>query len=172
MDLDRFKGVNDTWGHGAGDAVLVKIAESLREILRETDMIVRWGGEEFLAFLPAIPRNGLDEVARRLLNGIADTKIQYGDMTLSANVSIGYAPYPLAPNGISLPWERAVNLVDMALYLAKAHGRNRAYGVSGFTRFEQTSMDEIEQNLEQAWRAGFVDMSIVTAGWQELRAAG
>ena len=172
MDVDHFKHINDTHGHGAGDAVLIKIAASLREILRETDMIVRWGGEEFLAFLPAIPRSGLDEVARRLLTGIAETRIDYQDMTLGAQVSIGFAPYPLAPAGKPLPWERAVNLVDMALYMAKGHGRNRAYGVRGFAGFAQTSMEEIEQNLEQAWRAGFVDMSIVTAGWQELKAAG
>lgn len=172
MDVDHFKHINDTHGHGAGDAVLIRIAASLREILRETDMIVRWGGEEFLAFLPAIPRSGLDEVARRLLTGIADIRVDYQDITLSAQVSIGFAPYPLAPGGKPLPWERAVNLVDMALYMAKGHGRNRAYGVRGFARFDQTSMEEIEQNLEQAWRAGFVDMSIVTAGWQELKAAG
>jgi len=171
FDIDRFKAINDTWGHGAGDAVLIKIAASLREILRETDMIVRWGGEEFLAFLPAIPRSGLDEVARRLLTGIAETRIEYGGETLSAQVSIGFAPYPLAPAGQPLPWERAVNLVDMALYMAKGHGRNRAYGLRGFSGMAQTSMEEIEQNLEQAWRAGVVDMSIVTAGWQELRAS-
>jgi len=171
MDVDHFKHINDTWGHGAGDAVLIKIAASLREILRETDMIVRWGGEEFLAFLPAIPRSGLDEVARRLLEGIAETRIEYGGETLSAQVSIGFAPYPLAPAGQPLPWERAVNLVDMALYMAKGHGRNRAYGLRGFSGTAQTSMEEIEQNLEQAWRAGFVEMSIVTAGWQDLRAS-
>ena len=171
MDVDHFKHINDTWGHGAGDAVLIKIAASLREILRETDMIVRWGGEEFLAFLPAIPRSGLDEVARRLLAGIAETRIEYGGETLSAQVSIGFAPYPLAPAGQPLPWERAVNLVDMALYMAKGHGRNRAYGLRGFSGLAQTSMEEIEQNLEQAWRAGFVEMSIVTAGWQDLRAS-
>ncbi len=171
MDVDHFKHINDTWGHGAGDAVLIKIAASLREILRETDMIVRWGGEEFLAFLPAIPRSGLDEVARRLLEGIAETRIEYGGETLSAQVSIGFAPYPLAPAGQPLPWERAVNLVDMALYMAKGHGRNRAYGLRGFSGTTQTSMEEIEQNLEQAWRAGFVEMSIVTAGWQDLRAS-
>jgi len=143
-----------------------------QDFMRETDMIVRGGGEEFLAFLPAIPRSGLDEVARRLLTGIAETRIDYQDLTLGAQVSIGFAPYPLAPAGKPMPWERAVNLVDMALYMAKGHGRNRAYGVRGFAGFAQTSMEEIEQNLEQAWRAGFVDMSIVTAGWQELRAAG
>jgi diguanylate cyclase (GGDEF)-like protein len=171
MDVDHFKHINDTWGHGAGDAVLIKLAESLREILRETDMIVRWGGEEFLAFLPAIPLSGLDEVARRLLNGISATSIEFQGTALSVNVSIGYAPYPLAPDGTPLPWERAVNLVDMALYMAKGHGRNRAYGVRGFANFGRTSMEEVEQNLEQAWRAGFVDMAIVTGGYPDLRAS-
>ncbi|MBD8529813.1 MULTISPECIES: diguanylate cyclase [unclassified Massilia] len=171
LDVDHFKHINDTWGHSVGDAVLIRIAESLREILRETDMIVRWGGEEFLAFLPSIPKSGLDDVARRLLNGIGDTSIACQGTTLSVNVSIGFAPYPLAPAGQPLPWERAVNLVDMALYMAKGHGRNRAYGVRGFTNFGQTSMEEIEQNLEQAWRAGFVDMSIVTGGYPDLRAS-
>jgi len=170
LDVDHFKHINDTWGHGAGDAVLIRIAASLREILRETDMIVRWGGEEFLAFLPAIPRSGLDDVARRLLTGIDEIRVEYGGETLAAQVSIGFAPYPLAPAGEPLPWERAVNLVDMALYMAKGHGRNRAYGLRGFGSFANTSLEEIEQNLEQAWRAGHVDMTIV-AGWQEMRAS-
>jgi diguanylate cyclase (GGDEF)-like protein len=170
LDVDHFKHINDSHGHAAGDAVLRTISDSLHEILRETDMIVRWGGEEFLAFLPAIPRSGLDEVARRLLTGIADKSVDYQGTALSANVSIGFAPFPLAPGGTPLSWERAVNLVDMALYLAKAHGRNRAYGVRGFQHFEQTSMEAIEQDLERAWRAGHVDLSIVLGGWPELRA--
>jgi diguanylate cyclase (GGDEF)-like protein len=173
LDVDQFKHINDSCGHAAGDSVLRAIADSLRDILRETDMIVRWGGEEFVAFLPSIPRSGLDEVARRLLTGISSNVIDHQGKPLSANVSIGFAPYPLAPAGVPLPWERAVNLVDMALYLAKAHGRNRAYGVRGFANFEQTSMEEIEQDLERAWRSGYVDLSIVLGGsWPELRAAG
>jgi len=161
LDIDHFKHVNDTYGHAGGDAVLRMIADSLREILRETDMIVRWGGEEFLAFLPAIPRSGVEEIARRLLAGISNTIVEYQDIDISVDVSIGFAPFPLVPGEHALPWERAVNLVDMALYLAKAHGRNRAYGVRGFNKFEETSMEAIEQDLELAWRAGYVDMSIV-----------
>ncbi|SHG41096.1 tetratricopeptide repeat-containing diguanylate cyclase [Massilia sp. CF038] len=161
LDIDHFKHVNDTYGHAGGDAVLRMIADSLREILRETDMIVRWGGEEFLAFLPAIPRSGVEEIARRLLSGISNTVVQYQDVEISVDVSIGFAPFPLVPLDRELPWERSVNLVDMALYLAKAHGRNRAYGVRGFNNFQNTSMEAIEQDLELAWRAGFVDMSIV-----------
>lgn len=171
LDVDHFKHINDGHGHAAGDAVLKMIAVALKEILRETDMIVRWGGEEFLAFLPAIPRTGLEEVARRVLTGIAGRTVEYQGQSLAVNVSIGFSPFPLSPAGEALTWERSVNLVDMALYLAKSHGRNRAYGVNGFANFERTSMEEIEENLEQAWRAGFVDLSVVLGGWPELRAA-
>lgn len=167
LDVDHFKHVNDAHGHAAGDAVLKMIAENLQVILRETDMIVRWGGEEFLAFLPAIPRSGLEEIARRLLTGISSHAIEHQDSKISVDVSIGFAPFPLAPAGQPLTWERAVNLIDMALYLAKAHGRNRAYGVRGFANFHETSMEDIEHDLERAWRAGFVDLAIVPGGWGE-----
>jgi diguanylate cyclase (GGDEF)-like protein len=171
LDVDHFKHVNDSYGHAAGDAVLTMISENLREILRETDMIVRWGGEEFLAFLPAIPRSGVEEVARRLLAGISSNTIDHQGSTISVNVSIGFAPFPLSPGEHPLPWERAVNLVDMALYMAKGHGRNRAYGVRGFSNFGATSMEHIEQDLESAWRDGFVDLSVVLGTLPEAPAA-
>lgn len=171
LDVDHFKHVNDTYGHAAGDAVLTMISEKLRDILRETDMIVRWGGEEFLAFLPAVPRHGVDEIAQRLLAGISAHTIVYQGSTISVNVSIGFAPFPLSPGEHPLPWERAVNLVDMALYMAKGHGRNRAYGVRGFANFGETSMEHIEQDLESAWRAGFVDLAVVLGDWQQPVAA-
>ncbi len=171
LDVDHFKHINDTYGHAAGDAVLTAMAASLREILRETDMIVRWGGEEFLAFLPSIPHSGLDEVAQRILSGISQVTIAHGGQNLTVNVSIGFAPFPLTCGGEMLPWERAVNIVDMALYLAKAHGRNRAYGVQGFADSSQVCIEEIEQNLERAWRAGQVKLSVVQGDWQEPQRA-
>jgi len=171
LDVDHFKNINDTYGHGAGDAVLREIADALREILRETDMIVRWGGEEFLAFLPAVPRGSLDEVARRLLAGIPERAIDYQGTRLSVNVSIGFAPFPLAHDGGGISWERAINIVDMALYLAKGHGRNRAYGVRGLAGVDPAAMGEVEQDIEKAWRTGLVDLSIVTAHVPELRMA-
>jgi diguanylate cyclase (GGDEF)-like protein len=170
LDVDHFKHINDTYGHGAGDVVLREIADALREILRETDMIVRWGGEEFLAFLPAVPRNSLDEVARRLLTGIPARPIDYQGVRLSVNVSIGFAPFPLVP-GTVISWERAINIVDMALYLAKGHGRNRAYGVRGVSALDAAALDEVEHDIEKAWRAGLVDLSIVTGLVPELRMA-
>jgi diguanylate cyclase (GGDEF)-like protein len=174
LDVDHFKNINDTYGHAAGDAVLTTITHSLREILRETDMIVRWGGEEFLAFLPAVPGDKpgrLDEIAQRILTGIATTVVNHGGTALSVNVSIGFAPFPLAVGKQVLAWERVVNLVDMALYLAKSHGRNRAYGIRGFADDKLAGIDAIEQNLEHAWRAGQVDLSTVLGEPEPLRAA-
>ncbi len=171
LDVDHFKHINDSHGHAAGDAVLTAISASLREILRETDMIVRWGGEEFLAFLPSIPHNGLDEVAQRILSGISAVRIEHGGQTLTVNVSIGFAPFPLTCGSEMLPWERAVNIVDMALYLAKAHGRNRAYGVQGFAEPSQVCIEDIEQNLERAWRAGQVRLSVVQGEWEQRASA-
>ena len=161
LDVDHFKHVNDSHGHAAGDAVLKMVAENLRLLLRETDMIVRWGGEEFLAFLPAMARGGVEEVARRLLTGIAACTLDYQGRTISVKVSVGFAPFPLAAGGQALPWERALNLVDLALYLAKSQGRNRGCGVRGFARIEQTSLEDIERDFERAWREGFVELSMV-----------
>ena len=172
LDVDHFKHINDTYGHAAGDTVLRTISASLQEILRETDMIVRWGGEEFLAFLPSVPRSSLDELAERILTGIAGTRIVHGCATVNVQVSVGFSPFPLAVGRQVLEWERAVNLVDMALYLAKSHGRNRAYGVRGFADPDHVSIDEIEQNLEQAWRAGQVELSVVMGEREALRAVG
>jgi diguanylate cyclase (GGDEF)-like protein len=168
LDIDHFKQVNDRHGHAAGDIVLKMVASSLRVALRETDMIVRWGGEEFLAFLPAIPRGRVDEVAQRILAGVSSLAIRYQEHDIPVRVSVGFAPFPLAPAGVPLAWERVVNLADMALYLAKSHGRNRAYGVRGFNNIASTSMEAIERDLEAAWRAGFVDLSVVPGEAPEL----
>ena len=168
LDVDHFKQINDSCGHAAGDLVLTTIATTLHEVLRETDMIVRWGGEEFLAFLPSIARNGLDDIARRLLDGVAAQTVHYQGQPIRVQVSIGYAPYPLTPHGQPLSWERSVNLVDMALYLAKSHGRNRAYGLQGFHGLEKTTLEAVEQDLERAWRDGFVDLQVILGGGTAL----
>jgi diguanylate cyclase (GGDEF)-like protein len=164
LDVDHFKCVNDTLGHAAGDAVLKTVADNLRLVLRETDMIVRWGGEEFLVFVPAVGGDGLDEVAKRIMHGIASRPVEYRNGCVPISVSVGFAPFPLSLGSTALTWEQIVNLADMALYLAKAHGRNCAYGVRGFSGSAPASLEAIERNLEQAWRAGWVDLAVVPGG--------
>ena len=165
IDVDHFKHVNDAHGHGVGDQVLVMIAGQLREILRETDMIVRWGGEEFLAWLPDLKRSRLNEVAARLLAGISARPLLHQGAVIPVTVSIGYAPFPLAMpgavDGAGPDWERTLHLVDMALYMAKSHGRNRAYGLSSIAGLDEAELAALDTGLERAWRDGTVDMAVV-----------
>ena len=77
IDIDLFKQTNDRYGHAAGDTVLVTVARRLRETLRETDTIVRWGGEEFLVFVPETSTERLDEIAARVMSAIASEPIEY-----------------------------------------------------------------------------------------------
>src|SRR6185295_20155613 len=67
---------------------------------------------------------------------------------------------PLPPEDVELPWERAVSLVDMALYMAKLHGRNCAYGIRRLRRSDDEAMSRIERNLESAWANGMVEMHL------------
>jgi diguanylate cyclase (GGDEF)-like protein len=160
IDIDLFKQTNDRFGHAAGDAVLVAIARRLRETLRETDMIVRWGGEEFLVFVPSTSPDKLDEIAARIMKAVAMEPIAYRGNIIRVTASVGYAPMPLPPEDINLPWERAVSLVDMALYMAKLHGRNCAYGIRKLRRSDDEAMTRIERNLESAWANGMVEMHL------------
>ena len=128
-DLDHFKRVNDRHGHAAGDAVLVEVAQRLRSMLRDADLIVRWGGEEFLVIVRALDADAVQALAQRMLDVIGGTPCTHEGKPIAITVSIGYATFPIEPGLLSVSWERAIGLVDTAMYLAKAHGRNRAYGV-------------------------------------------
>jgi diguanylate cyclase (GGDEF)-like protein len=170
IDLDHFKLINDQFGHAAGDAVLIAVARRLRETLRETDMIVRWGGEEFLVFVPVAPVDRLDEIVLRIMNNISAEPIQYMGHYINVTVSIGYSPVLLPPDDVSLGWERVIGLVDKALYMAKLHGRNRAYGVGQMLRSGDDALAAVDTDLEKAWRDGFVDLRVLL-GTQSIVAA-
>src|SRR5207245_3591491 len=93
LDLDGFKGVNDTWGHHAGDLVLVEIASRLSGTLRESDTAARLGGDEFVLLLPATPLVGAIEAARALVDFIVAPIIVDGK-SLTVGASIGIAVFP------------------------------------------------------------------------------
>ncbi|WP_426416648.1 two-component regulator propeller domain-containing protein [Aestuariirhabdus sp. LZHN29] len=133
IDLDHFKAVNDTYGHAAGDAVLTRISEILHHVLRESDYIVRWGGEEFLVVTRRTNRRHAPELAERIRTRIENTKFQINDegKTIQRTCSIGYAAYPFGqqnPTGIN--WAQVVDIADMALYAAKRSTRNAWVGIN------------------------------------------
>jgi two-component system cell cycle response regulator len=122
VDIDRFKSVNDAHGHAAGDAVLREVAERLSAGLREEDLAARWGGEEFLLLLPDSPDATV--VCERLRASISDRPINvHGLLELRVSASFGWAPWTGEETG-----EALVGRADVALYAAKAEGRNRVVG--------------------------------------------
>lgn len=133
IDIDHFKNINDWHGHAAGDAVIVEVARRIRAAVRESDLVVRWGGEEFLVFAPALPGDDLAQMAERVLRGIGGQAVDTPEGPLRVTASIGFASFPLggtAGPGLHLHWEQAVNWADMVLYKAKAEGRNRGVGIT------------------------------------------
>ncbi|MBJ6727383.1 diguanylate cyclase [Geomesophilobacter sediminis] len=120
LDIDHFKKVNDGYGHDVGDVVLVQVASLLRGQVRPYDLVVRFGGEEFLLFLPLIGRNDALKFAERVRLSIAKTPIQAGDQTLTVTASIG-----LHVTEESSDLAAQISKADCALYQAKNGGRNR-----------------------------------------------
>jgi diguanylate cyclase (GGDEF)-like protein len=125
-DLDHFKSVNDTYGHEAGDAVLLQAASLLRSVFRASDHIVRWGGEEFLVVARFVEPNEAPAFAEKLRAAIAAHPFLLPDgSVIRRTASIGAAAFPFLPSRPrSVSWQATVAICDVALYGAKRNGRN------------------------------------------------
>lgn len=132
VDLDHFKQVNDTYGHGAGDAILRQTAARLRTAMRTSDLIFRWGGEEFLIVARGAADLPRHEIANRLVRMLSQEPFDIGTgAPLLRTASVGFATYPFyADNPTAVPLDGVIELADLSLYRAKGTGRNRAVGVS------------------------------------------
>jgi diguanylate cyclase (GGDEF)-like protein len=158
IDLDHFKHINDQYGHAAGDEVLIETAQRLRSVLREQDLVVRWGGEEFLILMPDCGPAQMDVLAQRLLEALAQPPVLTQAGRLAVSGSIGFAAFPLLPQGVALPWEAAIGLVDAVMYLAKQRGRNRACGVHRLALANVAELAQCVQDVAQAWRSGRLEL--------------
>jgi diguanylate cyclase (GGDEF)-like protein len=132
LDLDNFKNVNDLYGHPFGDAVLKGVAGILQEHVRQTDLVCRYGGEEFAVLLPETDLAGAMLVAEELRARIAAHTFQSGPRCVQVTASTGVAT--LRAHSPSLPQE-LIAFSDKALYCAKAAGRNRVVVYSGETDY-------------------------------------
>ncbi len=121
LDLDHFKSVNDEHGHHSGDLVIMKLVYVCRVVLREVDVIGRWGGEEFVVLLPKTGAEQALEVAERLRQAIASTEVPLENKVIHFTTSIGVATLKEEDANIDLLLRRA----DQALYEAKNSGRNK-----------------------------------------------
>ena len=120
LDVDFFKRVNDTYGHKAGDMVLKTIAQLLGKLLRETDFLARFGGEEFVALLPESDSTAALRVAEKLRQGVADCGFHFQGQAVPVTISIGITQLRRGDT-----MESAFERADNALYSAKEGGRNR-----------------------------------------------
>lgn len=121
-DIDHFKKINDTYGHIAGDMVLASISQLLVQCLRESDVIGRYGGEEFLMICHVRDLRTLESIAQRMRETIARHRFETMNETLSVTMSFGvvYIKY----NDENITSEKVIDLVDQQLYASKSNGRN------------------------------------------------
>lgn len=162
MNIDHFRLVNDRLGHDVGDAVLAEVGRRLNKVVRDTDMLVRWGGEEFLVFSPNAHPNQMRVMLERVMGAVGSTPIQVDGHTVTVTISAGLACVPFA--GIpedDFDWQKVVSLADKALHHAKQQGRNRAVAVAGLSADETQAMAAIEADFGQAVEQGMVEVMLV-----------
>ncbi len=121
VDADTLKVINDQYGHDAGDKLIKTIAETIQMNLRETDILARYGGDEFVIFLPETPPEKAREVADRIRDAVAGINFVVQNQAMAVSVSIGTASYPQDSSSIDDILDRS----DRALYISKQTGRNR-----------------------------------------------
>lgn len=118
-DIDNFKAFNDRYGHEAGDAVLVHVAEIMLKTVRENDQVARWGGEEFLVLVAGGSAREASQVAERLRARIADSPLETADGPLHVTITLGVAEYSDAGD-----LNQTINRADDAMYEGKRKGKN------------------------------------------------
>ena len=143
MDIDHFKRVNDRYGHDAGDVVLKGIAEIMQDSVRADDILIRWGGEEFLIVLKNIPMRKLFEVAKKIRKAIEmhpfDTQ-NGSTVWVTASMGVVFLPFfSLEPK--LLTFENVITIADMALYYSKENGRDMATFVAPGKNIPETADD-------------------------------
>lgn len=132
LDVDFFKSVNDLYGHAAGDQLLIQLSDVLTKICRESDCVVRWGGEEFLIVSRFADRDEAPLMAERIRKSIEQHNFVLPDGSiLKKTCSMGFASFPfLRDHPMILSWEQVIDIADRALYAAKKSGRNLSVGLA------------------------------------------
>lgn len=132
IDADNFKEMNDQYGHDVGDKVLVEMARRLSSSIRHSDVLVRWGGEEFLIVSRYTDRSEAEWLAQRVLSAVADTPFSMGGAVepIYRTCSLGWAAFPWFPDEPrAISYEEVLTLADRGLHQAKQAGKNRAVGI-------------------------------------------
>ena len=133
-DLDFFKQVNDVYGHNIGDSVLRETSNIIKKCVRTSDLVIRFGGEEFLVLMLDINQGETEKAAEKIRETIESTKIKVSDGTIKKTISLGVSEFPADAESF---WQ-AIKFADVALYKAKDTGRNKV------VRFTEEMWEEQE----------------------------
>ncbi len=152
IDLDGFKTINDTYGHAAGDQVLIQVRDTLRASCRESDIIIRWGGDEFLIVGENNNVRAAEQLAERIRRNLVENQYQIAEgLAVKLSGSIGFSMYPFSIHGKAdlLSWEQVIAIADHAAYTAKKNGRNAWVGIYGtrhssWNDFANSDLDVVE----------------------------
>lgn len=132
LDLDNFKQVNDSYGHTAGDLILIQFAELMKQVFRSSDYLIRWGGEEFLVVMRHIRGDNAPAYAERLRQTVEQHAFAISDsQSINMTCSIGFACYPIhSAETPTLSWHQLIDVADSCLYTAKKSTKNAWVGVN------------------------------------------
>lgn len=172
IDLDGFKAINDTYGHHAGDRVLIQVRDILQNCCRKTDTIIRWGGDEFLIVSRNAESESVEALAERIRSRLADNLYQLGAGNVGRlSGSIGFALYPFSlrqPDLIS--WEQVMAIADRGAYVVKENGRNAWVGIYGDNNTTTDDISRIKSELNLVIEEG--KLSITSSIAKELKISG
>lgn len=161
-DVDKFKNLNDTYGHAAGDAVLKSVAKALKETVRSSDIVARYGGEEFVALVSEPTEKGLEKLAERIRARIESETVNFQDLQLKVTISVGAA--------IALPrrnekdiGQRLLQTADEAMYDSKQNGRNRVSVRFLIDEKDRAILSQVNQRRFSRWLVRRQVLDMVTA---------
>ncbi len=158
IDLDGFKLINDRFGHHAGDMALIQVKDILEDCTRESDTLIRWGGDEFMVIGFASGFFGVKILAERIREAVALHRFNVGDGEFGhLTASIGIAPYPLVEDRERFcSWELVVAVADQAAYIAKASGRNAWVSLTGSENLDATMLEKLNHKMASYIEAGSI----------------
>lgn len=170
IDLDHFKALNDNYGHHAGDEVLQQFKLKMQQVFRQSDYLVRWGGEEFVVVVRHISRVEVSLLARRFVEAVQQTPFNLtGFRPVHISCSLGYVCYPLPLGPYQQHWHNLLKLADLCLYAAKYSGRNGWVGLENLATGLQLQSAAITAVQMQLWHdQGLLQLqhSFSSLNWQ------
>ena len=160
IDLDGFKAINDTHGHQAGDKALVQVRDILNYSCRQSDTIIRWGGDEFMIIGNVASPRVVEQLAERIRANLAEHQYKLGDGHVARlSGSIGFAMYPFSSKNLNaLNWEQVVAVADNAAYTGKKNGRNAWVGVYGTQKCNWEELTKTNINLPALARKEMIEI--------------